>query len=771
MEKVDRLPKTRTRMTTPQSEVSRPTTTRKRKTSEAKPELVVELEERPDARAFAYLCTLPGADGALVREYQAKLLRCRGRVKYTLTPDSRDSDDGRLYAQGGMMQNLLPSRLVNVMMSAKATDVDFVNCQPALLVQFAARNGWACPAWAAYARDRDATLQLIMNHASAGRDEAKKEIVSILYGGQGSGLVPPDLRQALASEAHVLMRNVCLLHPDILKSARAKKTDNVEGSVMARVLQTEERKCLLALRTFLASEGYQFAVLKHDGGLVYRKPGEAELPEGLLLRAEAHIQRVTSYSMDLVVKHMSTTITVPDDFVEPRPIQSFLELKASFELYHAKVDSFYVVLGDGEGGGFGYTKYERANMIERYRHVMYLDDTCEAGPHLEMFITAWMDHPDIRRYVGMDMYPPGCELACPTNVLNTWLGFAAERLPALDQEQEQAAAAGGRLVLDHMRLIECNADDNLFKYRLGWWAHLYQFPGRKPRVGSILVGQKGAGKDTTVRAHLPLIGRHLVCQTRVVDHVLGNFNSGIEDKLLLWVEELNLAPSGSAGTNLMDGAKALITSEVQQITVKHKEAVCKPSYHRFIGTTNERRSVPMTSDNRHFCLVEVSDAQRNNSKYFDALYAAMNNTKVQRWLFDFFKNPRLLEGWISTAFPVTDALRANARASQPQEVLFAMHLCETNTGTQKFTIDQLYDNYCGWHGQQRLQAKLLAKTQLSIYLNDKGLMKKVAVDERTKANRFKCIDFDAWRQALVAASIMTPQEALESAAAAASLVE
>lgn len=744
---------------------SRPTT-RKRKTPEAEPVLEVVLEERPDTRAFAYLCTLPGEDGELACKYKTKLLKCRGRVKYTLTPDSRDTADGRLYADGGMMQNLLSSRLVNVMMSAKTSDVDFVNCQPTLLVQFAAKNGWACPAWVAYVQNRDQILQLIMSHASVGRDQAKKDIVAILYGAKGSSLVPPDLKQALANEAHILMRNVCLLYPDIVKSARLKNPDNVEGSVMARVLQTEERKCLLALRTFLASEGYEFAVLKHDGGLVYRKPDETQFPDGLLLRAEAYIQRVTTYRMDLVVKPMLTTITVPDDYIEPPPLPSLLEEKASFERFHAKVDSFYVVLGDGEGGGFGWARYERANMIERYRHIMYLNDAYEDGPRQEMFITAWMDHPDVRRYVSMDMYPPGCEIPCPPNVLNTWLGFAAERLPLLQDHEQKPAAAGAQLVLDHMRLIECNGDENLFKYRLGWWAHLYQFPGRKPRVGSILVGQKGAGKDTTVRAHLPLIGRHLICQTRVVDHILGTFNSAIDDKLLLWVEELTLAPTGGAGTNLMDGAKALITSEVQQITVKHKESVCKPSYHRFIGTTNERRSVPMTSDNRHFCLVEVSDAQRNNSQYFDALYAAMNDTKVQRWLFDFFKNPQLLENWISTAFPVTDELRANARASQPQEVLFAMHLCETNTGTQKFTNDQLYDNYCTWHSQQRLQAKLYAKTHLSNYLNDKGLLRKVAVDERTMASRIKRIDFDAWREALVAASIMTPQEALESAAAA-----
>jgi hypothetical protein len=174
----------------------------------------------------------------------------------------------------------------------------------------------------------------------------------------------------------------------------------------------------------------------------------------------------------------------------------------------------------------------------------------------------------------------------------------------------------------------------------------------------------------------------------------------------------------------------------------------------------------MTSDNRQFCLTEVSDSQRNKPKYFDRLYQAIGDAKVQKWLFDFFKNPQLLEGWVPTVFPVTEALRANARASQPQEVLFALFLCEQHTGTKRLTVDELFDKYIAWHGQQRIQAKPFAKTHLSTFLNDKGLMKRVAVDERSMSSRFKRIDFEAWRQALVSASIITPQEALESFAVA-----
>ena len=126
---------------------------------------------------------------------------------------------------------------------------------------------------------------------------------------------------------------------------------------------------------------------------------------------------------------------------------------------------------------------------------------------------------------------------------------------------------------------------------------------------------------------------------------------------------------------------------------------------------------------------------------------------------------------MSTVFPATDALRANARASQPQEVLFAMHLCETHTGTHRISSDDLYEIYRTWHSHQNVQSKIFAKTQLSNYLSDKGLMRGAAVDERTKHNRFKCINFDSWRQALVSAGIITHDEALESAAAAANLVE
>lgn len=720
-------------------------------------ELIVELEERPDLLALHYLCTLPGEDGTLASKYHARLSGKEVvKVVYKL---ARGAREGRLFAPDSMQS--LPSRLVNVMMGSKASDVDFVNAQPCLLVQLAAKHGWVCPAWNSYVSDREEQLKRVMAHASIPRDQAKKQIVSILYGGKNS-LLPRDVHQDLMNEAVTLMRNVCMLHPTVGVSVRSKKTHNVEGSVMALILQTIERTCLLAMRESLFREGYEMAALKHDGGIVYHKESEESLPIGLLSRAEEHIQKVTGYFIKLVVKPMNSTIRVPDSYTMPPPLQPFAVMKAQFEKYHAKVDYYYVVQGDGQGQGLGYTKYSRQEMMERYRHLMYFDPYSDYGS--SKFVVAWMECPEIRRYTGMDMFPPGCDTPCPSNVLNTWQGFAAEQLPALDSDCCEEAAAGGQLVLDHMRYIECSGDESLYRYRLGWWAQFYQFPGKKPRVGLVLVGAKGAGKDTTVRAHLPLIGRHLVCQTRIVEHVLGNFNSAIDQKLLLWVEELNLVDC--TGTNLMDGAKALITSEVQQVTCKGKETFCKPSYHRFIGTTNERKSVPMTSDNRQFCLVEVSDRKRGNSEYFDKLYAAMGNARVQRWLFEFFKNPQLLHGWVSTAFPVTEALRANARASLPQETLFALHMCETHSGTQRISADDLYEKYRIWHTNQNLQIKMFAKTNFSIFLNDKALLKNVCVEERTKSLRFKRINFDAWRQALVTGSIMTPQEAIESAVAA-----
>jgi predicted ATPase len=81
-----------------------------------------------------------------------------------------------------------------------------------------------------------------------------------------------------------------------------KKKENPKVTLFALILQTEERKCLLALDEYLQSQGRQTDVLIHDGLEVIKKENEIKFPEELLRGGERAIKEKTGYEVKLVQK-------------------------------------------------------------------------------------------------------------------------------------------------------------------------------------------------------------------------------------------------------------------------------------------------------------------------------------------------------------------------------------------------------------------------------------------------------------------------------------
>lgn len=126
-----------------------------------------------------------------------------------------------------------------------------------------------------------------------------------------------------------MMANIAAAHPDLAAKARAACVRNINGSVTARVLQNEERTCLMALHDALKAQGRDMTTYIFDGGLVPKAPGEAELPPAVLRACEAHVVRATGYAIKLAVKPLDASIVAPpppkDDDV------AYGRMKAEFE--------------------------------------------------------------------------------------------------------------------------------------------------------------------------------------------------------------------------------------------------------------------------------------------------------------------------------------------------------------------------------------------------------------------------------------------------------
>ena len=240
---------------------------------------------------------------AVRRLYKNRKDGNKHETRYKLGKDIKHEDGGRLHAVHSEGLQCLSRDCRSALAQKFYWDVDMRNAQPVLLEQLAQKHGWACPALTHYNANRDDYIAEVMEYLGCERWEAKERVCRLMFGGSGAGLTPFFVSE-LQPEVGTLMRNVYKEYAKTYPSS-AKRG---ERSLMAMVLQTIERKCLLAMDASLAKQGRSLDVYIHDGGLVLKKEGETRMPDGILRQAEADIAATEGYTVSLAVKELKTTL-------------------------------------------------------------------------------------------------------------------------------------------------------------------------------------------------------------------------------------------------------------------------------------------------------------------------------------------------------------------------------------------------------------------------------------------------------------------------------
>ena len=180
------------------------------------------------------------------------------------------------------------------------------------------------------------------------------------------------------------------------------------------------------------------------------------------------------------------------------------------------------------------------------------------------------------------------------------------------------------LYLDHIKTIICDGDEKLFNYVFSWMAHLLQKPTDKPGVALGFLGGQGIGKGEFVRHFAHLLGPYFG-QISDINHLIGQFNSHLMNKMLNFVDEALWGKDKKNEGKL----KALITEKTLTFERKYVEAMQKKNYSRFIFASNEEHAVPMAIDDRRMVAMNVSEDRKNDHAYFRAIDDQMRNGGYQ----------------------------------------------------------------------------------------------------------------------------------------------
>lgn len=283
--------------------------------------------------------------------------------------------------------------------------------------------------------------------------------------------------------------------------------------------------------------------------------------------------------------------------------------------------------------------YARKDLNEHYDHILIQIGEDKNGlPKYATLIQAfarWKHAPTFDRIV--------CDSrGAPAGVFNTWRGFTVQ--PTEDAEKIKP-------ILGHIFDVICDSNQVVYEYTLDWIAHSFQFPEKAAGAALVWKGKKGTGKGIIGNMLHDIWGLHATHLTNT-KHLTSNFNSHLQDKRFVLADEAFFARD-KAGDGVLKG---LITEPTIQIERKGLDAITCANYAHILMMSNEDYVVPATSDERRYCVTEVSDKYRGDTDYFDML-GALCESKEGKAAFLYAMVNRDITKYRPSRIPETQALK------------------------------------------------------------------------------------------------------------------
>ena len=203
--------------------------------------------------------------------------------------------------------------------------------------------------------------------------------------------------------------------------------------------------------------------------------------------------------------------------------------------------------------------------------------------------------------------------------------------------------------LDHIKYIWCKNNNDKYEYVLNWMAHCVQFPNKKTKVALVLMSKPGSGKGVIVQKFSKIFGHKYYLHCNDFETILGNFNSQLEGKFLVCLDECVW------GGNKKDSGKlkTFLTEDTRQINKKNIPKYTINCVANAIIASNEDWVIPAGKGARRFFILDLDDEYSGNKSTKSEEYFTKLNDVNDNAIAHFFYN-RDLSTFVSTKIPHSD---------------------------------------------------------------------------------------------------------------------
>ena len=173
-------------------------------------------------------------------------------------------------------------------------------------------------------------------------------------------------------------------------------------------------------------------------------------------------------------------------------------------------------------------------------------------------------------------------------------------------------------IIDHLLVVYCAGVLAHYNWLMNWLANLVQNPRVKPGTIVVLRSEQGAGKDVFLEFFgLRVMGDGLFYQTKDIDKVIGRFNSCVEAKRLIALNEISMPCDKWHST--MDKFKSMATDPTVTIERKNQEPRVVKDFSAYIVCSNNDSPLRIEKSDRRTMCLEVSNEKIGDTDYFEPL--------------------------------------------------------------------------------------------------------------------------------------------------------
>jgi hypothetical protein len=248
---------------------------------------------------------------------------------------------GRLNAIDSMSLQNMPRCVRHTIAKDYYYDIDGVNAQPTMLLNYCKMNFIKCSKLEDYVTNRDEYLADMMQTKNITRDQAKKYALKAINGSNAPALSdPPSWWTPFCKEIAIIQKRVAELNPDkfaiaedlqYMKQKKNKKHKyNPYGSCMNLVLCDIENTFLGHMADYFTKEGFKVGVLVFDGLMIEKEQGK-KITKKTLKGVEQYIKQKMNYVLQVIIKAMDEGYDIDDSALEDNDFLPYSPVNIEFD--------------------------------------------------------------------------------------------------------------------------------------------------------------------------------------------------------------------------------------------------------------------------------------------------------------------------------------------------------------------------------------------------------------------------------------------------------